>query len=195
MTDLVWLLLGVVVVAVPVFLAARPINRMAWQMERGMTLVSSSLIMFSMLFVSAEVFSRKLFNAPIPSHLELSELFLPPIIFLALAYTQSTGGHVRMTIFIDWLGPRSRHAAEIGALILSLGIYVVICYYSGKHAYRAWAVDDVTMSPPYFLIWPSTALVSFGIFFASLRLYLELIHLVFPQVLPASEPGLGAIGN
>ena len=184
MTDLVWLLLGVVVVAVPVFLAARPINRMAWQMERGMTLVSSSLIMVSMLFLSAEVFSRKLFNAPIPSHLELSELFLPPIIFLALAYTQSTGGHVRMTIFIDWLGPRSRHAAEIGALILSLGIYVVICYYSGKHAYRAWAVDDVTMSPPYFPTWPAAMVVPLGMFLCTVRLYLQMLRELFPHRFP-----------
>ncbi len=193
MTEFLGFATVVVVIAVLVSLAAAPVNRIAWQAERGLTLVSSGLILFSMLFVSAEVISRQLFNAPIPSHLELSELFLPPIIFLAVAYTQSTAGHVRMTIFVDMLGPRTRRAAEIGARILSLGIYSVLCYYSGKHAYRAWVVDDVTMSPPYFLIWPSAVLVPVGIFLACLRLYLELLHLAFPRLLPESEPGLGGI--
>lgn len=190
MIDLIGIVAGTVVVGAIAALAAKPVNRLAWNAERGLTLLSSVLILVAMLFVSAEVLSRKLFNAPIPGHLELAELFLPPIIFMALAYTQSTGGHVRMTIFIDWLEPRARQAAEVVAKLLSVLIYVVLCYYSAKHAYRAWDVDDVTMSPPYFLVWPSAVMVPIGIFFAALRLYLELLHLVFPRWLPAEEPAL-----
>ena len=66
------------------------------------------------------------------------------------------------------------------------------CFYSAKHAYRSWDYDDVTMSPPYFLIWPSAIMPPIGLFLVALRLYLETLHLVFPRLLPASEPGLGA---
>ena len=155
MNELLGLLLAVVVIGALVALAAKAVNRVAWRIESALSLVSSGIILAAMLFVSAEVISRKLFNAPIPGHLELSELLMPAIIFLAVAYTQSTGGHVRMTLFIHRLEPVTRRYVEIAIRLLSVLIYAVLCYYSAKHAYRSWIFDDVTMSPPYFLIWPS----------------------------------------
>lgn len=46
------------------------------------------------------------------------------------------------------------------------------------------------MSPPYFLIWPSAIMVPIGMFLVTLRVYLEVLHLLFPTLLPDSEPGL-----
>jgi len=143
-----------------------------------------------MLLVSAEVISRKFFNAPIHGQLELGELLMPPIIFLAIAYTQSTGGHVRMTIVIDHLPPTLRHVTEILVKVLAIAVYAVLCYYSAKFAYRTWEFHDVTMSPPYFVIWPSAIMVPIGMFLVTLRVYLEVLHLLFPKLLPGTEPGL-----
>ncbi|NJM28169.1 MAG: TRAP transporter small permease subunit, partial [Pseudanabaena sp. RU_4_16] len=56
-----------------------------------------------MMFVSAEVLMRYGFNSPIPGHLELSELLMPIIVFLALSYTQATHGHVGMDFLLDAL--------------------------------------------------------------------------------------------
>jgi len=171
---------------------AREINRIAWLMERALGVVSAALVLSAMLLVSAEVISRKLFNFPIPGQLELGELLMPPIIFLAIAYTQSTGGHVRMTIAIDHLPANWRHASEVVVKLLSIAVCAVLCYYSAKYAWRAWQFRDVTMSPPYFLVWPSALMVPVGLFLLSLRIYLEVLHLLFPRLLPASEPGLAS---
>jgi TRAP-type C4-dicarboxylate transport system permease small subunit len=194
MRDLLVLLIGVLAVATLVALAARHVNRIAWRIENGLSLISAAIIMLAMLFVSAEVISRQFFNSPIPGHLELSELLMPAIIFLAIAYTQSTGGHVRMTLLIDRLPPGLRRATEIAAKLLSIGVYAVLCFYSAKHAYRAWLFSDVTMSPPYFLVWPSAAMAPIGLLLVALRIYLEVLHLVFPKQLPATEPGLASAG-
>lgn len=193
MDELITLALVIVLVLLPVGLIARPINRVAWRVERGLSVAAAMIIMGAMLFVSAEVSVRLVLNAPIPGHLELSELLLPAIIFLALPYTQATGGHVRMTLVVDRLGTGSRRRLEILAKALSLAIYALLAYYSGEHAWRAWTVQDTTMSPPYFLIWPSAAMVPLGMAFVTLRLYLELVHLVVPAWLPASEPGMGSV--
>ncbi|MCH8883749.1 MAG: TRAP transporter small permease [SAR324 cluster bacterium] len=195
MNELLGLLLAIVVIGALVALAAKAVNRVAWRIESALSLVSSGIILAAMLFVSAEVISRKLFNAPIPGHLELSELLMPAIIFLAVAYTQSTGGHVRMTLFIHRLEPVTRRYVEIAIRLLSVLIYAVLCYYSAKHAYRSWVFDDVTMSPPYFLIWPSAIMPPIGIFLVTLRVYLEILHLAFPALLPATEPGLASAGT
>ncbi len=190
MIELLELAIGVVAIAALVALAARPVNRFAWRIENGLSLISAALILFAMLLVSAEVISRKFFNMPIPGQLELGELLMPPIIFLAIAHTQSTGGHVRMTIVIDHMPPAWRHAAEILVKLLAIAVYAVLCFYSAKFAWRTWQFQDVTMSPPYFVIWPSAIMVPIGMFLVTLRVYLEVLHLLFPTLLPDSEPGL-----
>jgi len=190
MRELVELLIGVVAIAALVALVARPVNRFAWRVENALSLVSAAMILFAMLLVSAEVISRKFFGTPIPGQLELGELLMPPIIFLAIAYTQSTGGHVRMTVVIDHLPPAWRHATEIAVKVLAIAVYAVLCFYSAKYAYRTWQLHDVTMSPPYFVVWPSAIMVPIGLFLVALRVYLEVLHLMFPKLLPATEPGL-----
>lgn len=190
MRELIELLIGVVAIAALVALAARPVNRFAWRIENALSLVSAAMVLFAMLLVSAEVISRKFFSTPIPGQLELGELLMPPIIFLAIAYTQSTGGHVRMTVVIDHLPPAWRHAMEIAVKVLAIAVYAVLCFYSAKYAYRTWQFHDVTMSPPYFPVWPSAVMVPIGLFLVTLRVYLEVLHLMFPKLLPATEPGL-----
>ena len=192
MRELLELIIGVIVITALVALAARPVNRIAWRIERSLSLVSAAMILFAMLLVSAEVIGRQLFNTPIPGQLELGELLLPAIIFLAIAYTQSTGGHVRMTLAIDYLPPAWRRATEILVKVLAIAVYAVLCLYSAKYAYRAWLISDVTMSPPYFLVWPSAAMAPIGLFLVTLRIYLEVLHLLFPKLLPATEPGLAS---
>lgn len=192
MSELLELLIGVLAIAALVALAAPQVNRFAWRVENALSLVSAAMILFAMLLVSAEVISRKFFNMPIPGQLELGELLMPPIIFLAIAYTQSTGGHVRMTLVIDHLPHNWRHVTEIAVKILAIAVYSVLCFYSAKYAYRTWQFHDVTMSPPYFLIWPSAVIVPIGIFLVTLRVYLEVLHLLFPKLLPGTEPGLAS---
>ncbi len=192
MRELIELLIGLLVIGALVALAARRINRLAWWIENALSLVSAALVLFAMLLVSAEVILRQLFNTPIPGQLELAELLMPPIIFLAIAYTQATGGHVRMTVLIDHLPPAWRHAAEILVKVLAIAVCAVLTFYSAKYALRTWQYHDVTMSPPYLPLWPSAAMVPLGLFLVTLRIYLEVLHLLFPKLIPGSEPGLAS---
>ena len=192
MENMVGLLIVACALAVLVTLAPVRINRLLWRIENGLSLVSAGLVLFAMLFVTAEVFSRNpaLFASPIPGHLELSELLMPPTIYLAISYTQATGGHVRMTLFIDLLPPKLRAFVELVVRMLSIAICAILCYFSAKHALRVWQFGDVTMSPPYFAVWPSAIMAPVGLFLVTLRMYLEVVHLVAPKLLPGSEPGL-----
>jgi len=194
MENMVGLLIGVCALAALVTLAPVAVNRILWRLENGLSLASAGLVLFAMLFVTAEVFSRNpvLFNSPIPGHLELSELLMPPLIYLAISYTQATGGHVRMTLFIDLLPPKGRAFIELVVRALSIGICAILCYFSAKHALRVWQFGDVTMSPPYFVVWPSAIMAPVGLFLLTLRMYLEVVHLVAPKLLPITEPGLAS---
>jgi TRAP-type C4-dicarboxylate transport system permease small subunit len=166
-----------------VALAAKRIEPGARRIEEVLNLIANSIIFFAMLFVSAEVFGRY-FIRPIPGHLELSELLLPPIVFLALAHTQALGAHIRMEVVLDLLPAGLRRGLETFTLVLSLWVYVVLCYFSAKHTYVLWEFKDTTSTPPYFLVWPSGLMVTVGLFFTVLRMYLELVHRVLPRLLP-----------
>ena len=195
MQELLILLILALATAGLVALWTPVINRIAWRIENMLGFISAALVLCAMLLVSAEVISRKFFNLPIPGQLELGELLMPPIIFLAITYTQSTGGHVRMTIAIDRLPAGWRRASEVFVKLLSIGVCAVLCFYSAHYAWRAWEFRDVTMSPPYFLIWPSALMVPIGLFLLTLRIYLEVLHLLFPRLLPATEPGLASASS
>jgi TRAP-type C4-dicarboxylate transport system permease small subunit len=147
--------------------------------------------LFVMFFVGAEVLMRYAFDAPIPGHLELSELAAPIIVFLALSYTQATHGNVGMDLVLDALAPGARRIALMGTLLISIFICAVLAYFSLKNAYQLWLYDDVTMSPPYFKTWPSGAAIPLGYALISFRMYIQFLNLYDPDRFPANEPAAG----
>ena len=88
--------------------------------------------LFVMFFVGAEVLMRYAFDAPIPGHLELSELAAPIIVFLALSYTQATHGNVGMDLVLDALAPGARRIALRGTLLISIFICAVLAYFRDR---------------------------------------------------------------
>ena len=147
----------VVCMAVTAAAAAR-IGRVLLVVEYALVSVSALVILFVMAFVGAEVTMRYAFNSPIPGHLELSELMMPIIVFLALSYTQATHRHVGMEL-ASASPPQAQRRSRMGALMASVFICSVLAYFSLKNAIQLWRYDDVTMSPPYFKTWPSGAAV------------------------------------
>lgn len=180
MEEILTVLAVVAAVGVAVFFLHRYLDKIAWQIEQGLNLTANALILFVMFFVVAEVVLRTMFNAPIPGHLEIAELIAPGIIFLALAYTQSTGGHVSMTLVVDLLPSGARRYADVFNLVLSVAIYAILTYFSAKHTYITALFGDVTMNY-YYPVWPSTMAVTIGLFFSTLRLYLDLLQALFPN--------------
>jgi hypothetical protein len=61
-----------------------------------------------------------------------------------------------------------------------VGIYSILTYFSGTHTYRTWDYGDSTMQYEY-LVWPSTLAVTIGFFFSTMRIYLDLLGLLFPN--------------
>jgi TRAP-type C4-dicarboxylate transport system permease small subunit len=147
--------------------------------------------LFAMVFVSAEVLMRYAFNAPIPGHLEGSELLVPIIVFLALSYTQATHGHVGMDLVLDGLAPGARRYALMATLLVSIFVCAVLSYFSFKNAYQLWLYDDVTMSPPYFKTWPSAAAIPLGYGLIALRMYIQVLNLYDPKRFSAHAPAGG----
>ncbi len=145
-------------------------------------------ILFIAFFVGADVFMRYVFNSPIQGQLELSELLLPIIVFLALSYTQATHGNIGMDLVLDMLPSKPRHYATMAALLISIFICSVLAYFSAKNALQLWQYDDVTMTPPYVKTWPSAAAIPLGFSLVSVRIFIQFLHMLNHDRFPPYEP-------
>jgi TRAP-type transport system small permease protein len=184
------ILVVVIVVVMAVTTAAAAVVGPALRVLEYVLLSGSVVIIVGvMLFVAAEVLMRYVFNAPIPGHLEGSELLMPLIVFLALSYTQATHGHVGMDLVLDALPRTARRYATIATMLISIMICSVLAYFSFKNAYQLWLYDDVTMTPPYFPTWPAAAAIPLGYSLISIRMYLQLLSAADPERFPADVPG------
>jgi TRAP-type C4-dicarboxylate transport system permease small subunit len=186
--ELAILAIIVAVCMVAMTFAAGAIGRALRVVEYALVSVSVVVILFLMAFVGAEVLMRYAFNSPIPGHLELSELMMPVIVFLAISYTQATHGHVGMELVLDALPPNARRRSHIGVLLASVFICSVLAYFSLKNTIQLWRYDDVTMSPPYFKTWPSAAAIPLGYVLISMRMFIQALHHYDPDRFPANEP-------
>ena len=181
MSEMLYIAAALIVVGAAIFVLRRRLEAVMAKVEVSLNLVANALVLFIMVFVTVEIASRYLFNSPIPGHLELSELFMPAIVYLSIAYTQSTGGHIQLSILVDNVPVSVRRVLDLFTLTLSLLTYAVLCFYTARIAWLNFVNNEVTMSPPYFKIWWSSAIVPLGIFLTSVRLYMELFSTAFPQ--------------
>ena len=184
MAELLAVLLSALAVAGLLALAAARAEVIQRRIEDFLTYLSVAIILFVMAFVLAEVVMRYAFNSPIPGHLEGAELLLPMIVFFAVSYTQARNGHVGMNLVIDTLSPATRRVTDVVILVLSLLTCAVLAYFGAKYAYIAWDFDDVTMTPPYWRIWPSAAAVPLGYLLLSVRMCLQALQIVMPHRFP-----------
>lgn len=95
---------------------------------RLMAYLSGGIIIALMVFTVVDVFMRNVFNAPLRSVYEFTEFAMAVIVFLGIAYTGWTGGHIAVDMFVKWLDqPRWRW---ITALLAFLGaaLFAIIAY-------------------------------------------------------------------
>ncbi len=184
MDELLYVVIVIVVAAGVITPVAARLDLAYRRIEKALTYISIAIMLFVMCFVFSEVVMRYVFNSPIPGHLEGAELLLPMIVFLAISYTQSVNGHVGMNIIVDSLPPEIRKWLNFTTLVLSLLTCSVLSYFSFKFAYNTYLIDDVTMTPPYWRVWPSAVTVPIGYMTISIRMYLQLYQSLRPDLMP-----------
>lgn len=88
-----------------------------------LAILAGIITVLMMFLVSADVISRKLLNRPITGSVEVSEIGLLAITFLAAAWLLREEGHVNIDLVLNMLSPRNQ--ALINAITSFVGI--IIC--------------------------------------------------------------------
>ncbi len=96
----------------------------------------------------------------IPSYAEFAGFFLAAASFLALAYTLNRGGHIRVTLVLQFLPERGRLVLEVLGLLLCGATAFYATWYMGRLTHESFRFGDMSPGIIAVPIWiPQTALV------------------------------------
>jgi len=176
-------------------------DRALHRVEKFTALLSGLGIFLLMIVGVVQILSRKLLNWPIFGYIDMVEIAMSLIVFLAISYTERLGGHIRMEVIVSFLKGRALWLFEIIGTIVGLVIIGVLTYFSWLHVVRAYTGGDSTIDAQIPL-WPSKLMVpiSLGLLFirlcVSLWAYIRLIIepdapvIGVPELIDASEQAL-----
>lgn len=126
----------------------------------------------------------------IPSYADFTGFFLAASSFLALAYTLREGGHIRVSLFIQNAGPRTRHFIELWCLALALGASAYFTWYAAHLVYESVKFNDLSAGMIAVPIWiPQSAMLA-GLVIMTIALIDEFI-----EVLKGEEPSYAGKGE
>jgi TRAP-type mannitol/chloroaromatic compound transport system permease small subunit len=149
------------------------------------------LVTLLMLLGVIEVISRSFLNNPIFGYIDVVGLLTSAVAFLALAYCQQSGGHIRMELLVSSLSGRTLWMAELAGALIALAVVTLLLNPTWAHALRSIQLGDSTMDIRLPL-WPSKMLVPFGIAVLWLRIFLNSIGymrlVLHPDAAPIAVP-------
>ncbi|MEH6651443.1 MAG: TRAP transporter small permease [Motiliproteus sp.] len=99
--------------------------------------------------------------------------------FFALAYTLNNNAHIRVTLFIQGLGRRSRRVADVWCLSVALFLASYLAYYACKNVYISHLIHDIAQGQDATPLWIPQSAVAIGSVVFALALADHLIRTLF----------------
>lgn len=154
--------------------------------------VSAGFLTLICLVVAAQVVLNlitKIFGTAysytIPSYADFAGFFLASASFLALAYTLTRGGHIRVTLLIQVFSRTPRLAAELFSLAFGGGMSGFATYYMIRLNFDSYGYGDLSFGIIAIPIWIPQLAVSVGLAILTIA-FADLIW----QTLRAGKPVL-----
>jgi len=109
-------------------------------------------------------------NLSIPSYGDFAGYFLAAASFLALSYTLTQGGHIRVNLVLTRLSSRARLAAEIFSLCVSSVVVAFATYYMAKLCMESYEYGDLSPGIIAVPIWMPQSVVLLGLIILTIAL-------------------------
>ena len=153
-------------------------DRALFKVESVLALIGGLAVFSLMVLAVVSVGGRNFFNQPLPGYVDWIEQIMPLIAFVAVAYCQRLGGHIRMDIVVGLLRGRALWAAEFVSTLLMLLVMLLLVWGSWSHFDRSFDVNAPLWSRDSSLdirlpIWPAKLLAPIAFAVLSVRLALH----------------------
>lgn len=126
---------------------------------RGGVLVAS-LAVLAMMAIGATDAVATFFGRPIPGALELAELLMVLVVFLALPDAEAQRRHITIDIVSGRLPGAMRRALAVFGTVLSAGFYGAMAWQAWRLVADSWSVREYTAGLVGFPVYPFKALLA-----------------------------------
>lgn len=118
-------------------------------------LLAAVALVLLVITVSVDVVGRSFFHRPLPGALEITaHWWMPMLTLLAMGFAELAGEQIRVTLLLDALPARMRHAVEGAFALVSAALLVLLAWYTLQEALHGAALGRTTASRPPVAIWP-----------------------------------------
>lgn len=114
----------------------------------------------------------------VPSYAEFTGFFLVAASFLALANTLHGGSHIRVSLLIRGLGPRSRRWAEIWCTAVGLAFTAYFAWYAVWLVVDSHAFNDVSPGIVPVPLWIPQSAMALGLVILAIALADEFVNVL-----------------
>ena len=151
------------------------------QLSDGLGIVAGWIFFLTGLFLTYEVASRYLFNAPTVWAAEVSQLLLIWGVYLALGRMMHRRQNITIDFLYDRMAARPQRYADTVAVVITLVFALVIVWYGGWIALDSFVRGRSTGTMLNIPNWWSEAAVPLGFTVLCLQSVVELIRLWAPR--------------
>lgn len=117
-------------------------------------------VIIMMLLVTADVTGRKFFHQPIPGSVEITEDYLMvALVYLAMSYVYTQGGHVRVTLFRRFIPGSIKLPVDTVLNLFALLFFVILTARGWATTLRAIKFHEFSscilaypLAPAYFIL-------------------------------------------
>lgn len=156
-----------------------------------------------MWIIDINAFSRRLFNAPLPAGVELTQSLLPAVILLPFGYALLTRQHVNTVVLTSRLSPTFRRVLHVFWMLVGFVLFAAVTYGSFQYAMRSYNMNEQVWGATIrFPLWPSKFAVSLGAVLICIQFLLEAIRSLatndsvdLGETSPDESMGAGAEGG
>jgi len=124
-------------------------------------------VILMMLLVTADVLGRKFFHQPVPGSVEITEDYLMiALVYLAMSYVYTQGGHVRVTMFRRFIPGFLKLPVDTLLNLFALLFFVILTVRGWTTTLRAFKFQEFSscilaypLAPAYFILTLGAALL------------------------------------
>jgi TRAP-type C4-dicarboxylate transport system permease small subunit len=113
-----------------------------YKVTKFFAVCSAFVTMLLMLYITADVFGRYVFNKPLPNSQAVAETLMVGLAFLGLAYVQAQKKNIYLDFLTNRLGPRSSALHEVLSNILSVLVIGLIVWASASWVWESIVIRD-----------------------------------------------------
>jgi TRAP-type C4-dicarboxylate transport system permease small subunit len=153
----------------------------------GAAALAALFMVLLLVAVLASVLGRQ-FHVNIPGTDAYAGYMMAGAGFLALAHTLKRGEHIRVTLLLQSLSPRARHALEVWALAAASVLAALVAFYSVRLAWQSHAFNDISTGNDATPLWLPQLSMAIGTTILAIAFIDELVlELRGQRVLPVSS--------